>query len=248
MDLQGKRAIVTGATAGIGLATARALRALGMELLLIGRRVDRLETIREELGAMVLALDVCDAEAWVRFLQDNPEWQQPAVLVNNAGLAKGTDPLQTGRREDWEQMMRINVEGLLAISQPILKAMVEAGEGHIVNLGSVAGRWTYPGGAVYCASKHAVRAISEGMRLDTLGSGLRVSNIEPGLVETEFSIVRFHGDKEKADSVYADTTPLQPEDVADAIAYCVTRPAHVNVQEMVLYPTDQASVRDVHRV
>ncbi|HVM44948.1 MAG TPA: SDR family NAD(P)-dependent oxidoreductase [Candidatus Thermoplasmatota archaeon] len=245
-------AIVTGATAGIGAATARALDAAGFDLVLVGRRADRLEALRRELRggeARAMALDVTDKAALARAAVEHADvFERADVLVNNAGLALGTDPVQEGDPDEWDVVFDTNVKALLRLTRAVLPHMVRRGRGHIVNLGSTAGRWTYPGGAVYCASKFAVRAISEGIRMDVLGSGVRVTNVEPGLVSgTEFSNVRFRGDEERARKVYEGLQPLTPEDVAETIAWCVSRPAHVNVQEIVLFPTAQASVRDVRR-
>ncbi len=238
--------LITGATAGIGKATADAFAPHADRLIVVGRRQQRLEELApawSDAGADVvpLALDVSDVEAVAAAGPFDVD-----VLVNNAGLARGTDPMPAARVEDWQEMIDTNVTGLLAMTRHALPAIIER-QGHIVNLGSVAGRWVYPGGGVYCATKHAVRALSEGLRLDLQGTGVRVTNIEPGLVETEFSEVRFRGDTEKAKAVYQDTRPLRAEDVAETILWCVQRPSHVNVQELVLYPTDQASVRDVVR-
>ncbi len=251
--IQGRRILVTGATAGIGAATAKAFCGAGAgHVFVVGRREDRLQSLAaawaKEFAAHVtpVVLDVSDKDAVNRIAAKHPEVFDVDILVNNAGLARGTDAVQDADTDDWDQMVDVNVKGLLYVTREALPSLIKR-KGHIVNLGSVAGRWTYPGGAVYCATKHAVRALSEGIRLDAQGTGLRVTNIEPGLVETEFSEVRFHGDKQRAAAVYSDTRALKAEDVADTILWCVGRPSHVNVQELVLYPTDQASVRDVVR-
>lgn len=251
--MKGKRILVTGATAGIGAATANAFCAAGAaHVFVVGRREDRLQeraaAWADEHACHVhpVVLDVSDRDAVERLAAQHPEVFDVDILVNNAGLARGTDPVQAADLDDWDQMIDTNVKGLLYVTRLVLPSIIKR-KGHIVNLGSVAGRWTYPGGAVYSASKFAVRAISEGIRLDVQGTGVRVTNIEPGLVETEFSEVRFHGDTKRAKAVYSDTKPLQATDVADTILWCCTRPGHVNVQELVLYPTDQASVRDVVR-
>ncbi|MBW3581936.1 MAG: SDR family NAD(P)-dependent oxidoreductase [Euryarchaeota archaeon] len=251
-NLDGKQALVTGASAGIGKATAVALAARGANVVLVGRRRDRLDEVAELIHgkggtAWVLPLDVTDQEAIDAALKTHASYfTKTDILVNNAGLAKGVDKVQKSDPEHWATMMDTNVLGLLRMTRAIVSHMVERGEGHIVNLGSVAGRWVYPGGAVYCASKFAVRALTEGMRLDLHGTGIRVTNISPGLVETEFSIVRLQ-DRQKADKVYDRTTPLVAEDIADCILWTLERPAHVNIQEMVVYPTDQAAVQAVHR-
>lgn len=241
-------ALVTGASAGIGAATVRALAAAGFDRIYAGaRRLDRLTALAAEVpGVVPVAMDVADRDAVERLSAQRPEVFEVDVLVNNAGLARGTDPMPTASLDDWDEMVATNVQGLLYVTRLALPAL-QARAGHIVNIGSVAGRWVYPGGGVYCATKFAVRALSEGLRLDLQGTGVRVTNIEPGLVATEFSEVRFRGDRERAAKVYAGARVLTPEDVADAIVWSVGRPAHVNVQEMVLYPTDQAAVRDVVR-
>ena len=245
-------ALVTGASAGIGEATARALAASGFDLVVTGRREDRLRELGAQIeGATVhaIAFDLTDKDELQRVVKKHASlFERVDVLVNNAGLAIGTEPVQEGDPDEWDVVIDTNVKALLRLTRAILPHMVGRGAGHVVNLGSTAGRWTYPGGAVYSASKFAVRAISEGMRMDLMGSGVRVTNIEPGLVTgTEFSDVRFRGDHARARKVYEGVQALTPEDVAETIVWCVTRPAHVNVQELVLFPTAQASVRDVKR-
>jgi len=252
MDLRGKHALVTGATAGIGAATAHALAAAGADVTITGRRQDRLQDIAAALavhGTNVASatFDVSDRAAVDAAFHARPALADVDILVNNAGLARGTDPMQAASVGDWEEMVRTNVLGLLYMTRPIAARMAERGAGHIVNLGSVAGRWVYPGGGVYCATKAAVGSLSEGLRYDLLGKNVRVTNIEPGLVETEFSVVRFRGDEARAKKVYAGFEALTPQDVAETIVWCLSRPAHVNVQELVLYPTAQAGVRDVAR-
>lgn len=248
------RVLVTGASSGIGAATAEAFcREGAKEVVVTGRRQDRLKELaqgwsdRYDCDVAAIIHDVRDRSATEQLARDNPGLFDVDILVNNAGLARGTDPMQEADPTDWEEMLDTNVLGLLYMTRSVVPAMMKKGSGHIVNLGSVAGRWVYPGGGVYAATKHAVRALSEGLRMDLHGSGIRVSNIEPGLVETEFSIVRYKGDEGRAKKVYADTRPLRPEDVAEAVLWCCSRPAHVNVQELVLYPTDQAHVGMVHR-
>lgn len=242
-SLQGKTALVTGASAGIGAATARALSQLGARVVLAARRVDRLEALAAECpGAEVCALDVRDAAAMKQALA---AWEFD-IVVANAGLGLGMGPLQDGQPEDWDRMIDTNVKGVLHTLHATLPGLLARGSGDVVVLGSVAGRQVYPGGNVYNATKHAVRALYEALRLDAGGRGVRFTTVDPGMVETEFSVVRL-GDAQAADQVYAGMTPLRPEDVADAITYAVTRPAHMNVGEIVLWPTDQASTRDVHR-
>lgn len=248
------RAFVTGASAGIGAATARAFAAAQYDLTLVARRAERLDALADELrgahgvGVTVLPMDVRDASALRMAQAADPQlFEGVDVLVNNAGLALGTEALHEGDPDEWDVVLDTNVRALLRFTRAILPGMVRRGRGHVVNLGSVAGRWTYAGGAVYCASKFAVRALSEGIRMDVHGSGVRVTNVEPGLVATEFSEVRFRGDKPRAAKVYEGVDTLLPEDVAETILWCVERPARVNVQELVLYPTAQAAVGMVKR-
>lgn len=243
-DLHGAKAVVTGASAGIGAATARELAARGCDLLLGARRLERLESLRAEIlrahpqvGVEIAALDVTDPASCEAFAA-----QAGAVdiLINNAGLARGTDPVAAGSEADWREMIETNLLGLLRITRLFLPGMVERRRGTVVLLGSVAGLEPYPGGAVYCATKAGVRAIAKSLRHELLGTGVRVCNVEPGTVETEFSQVRFRGDRERAAQVYRGFTPLTAEDVAEAIGFVVSRPAHVDIEELVLYPTAQA--------
>lgn len=241
---------ITGATSGIGLATARAFQQKGYGLILNGRREERLLELKKEFASTPVVLapfdvaDVAAVQSWCEAHQN--DLKKIGVLVNNAGLARGTDPIHKGSEADWNEMIDTNIKGLLAVTARVIPHFVARSCGHIVNLGSVAGRWTYPGGAVYSATKFAVRALSEGFRMDLIGTGVRVTNIEPGMVETEFSEVRFR-DKDKAKQVYRGMTPLSGEDIARTILWAVEQPPHVNIQELVIYPTDQASLRDVHR-
>lgn len=249
-----KWALITGATAGIGWATAMALAGQGYGVFATGRRYEKLQELEKAIKAKfpsvpvkIASFDVSDRFEVSEFLKaHSKEIAQIEVLVNNAGLAKGTDKMQDASLDDWEVMVDTNIKGLLFMTRGILPHMVQRNSGHIVNLGSVAGRWTYPGGGVYCATKFAVRALSEGLRMDLLGTKIRVTNIEPGMVHTEFSLVRFE-DQNKADKVYEGMTPLRAEDIAETIAWCVARPAHVNIQELVIYPTDQAHVGQIAR-
>lgn len=242
---------ITGATSGIGLETAKAFADLGHPLILNGRRQDRLDKIRQELSKKVSVnvapFDVSDREEVESFFSKNePLVSSVGILINNAGLARGADAVQNAHVDDWEEMIDVNLKGLLYVTRKVVPHFIKKQSGHIINIGSIAGRWVYPGGSVYCATKFGVRAISEGLRMDLLGKNIRVCNIEPGMVETEFSEVRFR-DKEKAASVYRGLTPLTPVDIAKTITWVVQQPAHVNVQELVIYPTEQASARDVHR-
>jgi len=245
---------VTGASSGIGEACAEAFAAQGCRMLLAARRVERLNALAERLRAdhgievHVGALDVRDRHAvdsWVDGLA--PEWAAVDVLVNNAGLARGLATVHEGDPRDWEEMIDTNVKGLLWVTRAVLRGMVGRGSGHVINIGSIAGHETYPGGNVYCASKHAVTAIGRSLNIDVLGTGVRVSSVDPGLVETEFSVVRFHGDTERADSVYQGLEPLTGADVADAVLFCATRPPHANVREMILMPSAQAASVHLHR-
>jgi len=252
--IQGRWALVTGATSGFGLAIARAIAAEGGHVAITGRREGRLRDVAEEIRAkyhvevLPLRFDVRDLAQVRAALTGAPGLLAKLdILVNNAGLALALDPLQSGDPKDWDQMIDTNVKGILYVSRTVLPGMVERGRGHIVNIGSVAGHSTYAGGVVYSATKYAVRAISEGLRYDVLGKGIRVSNVEPGLAETEFSEVRFKGDSARAKTVYEGLRPLQAEDVADAVLWCLTRPEHVNVQSVLLMPTDQASVHALNR-
>jgi len=246
--------LVTGASAGIGAACARAFAGVGARLVLAARRTDRLEGLASELRdahgteAHLLALDVRDAEAVAGTLAGlPPEWAEIDVLVNNAGLGRGLEKVQEGNVADWDEMVDTNVKGLLYVTRALVPGMVARGRGHVIDIGSVAGHEVYPGGAVYCATKHAVGAITKGLRMDLLGTGVRVSTVDPGMVETEFSVVRFRGDHARADRVYAGMTPLVADDIADAVLWCATRPPHVNIDEIIVKPTDQASATLVAR-
>lgn len=249
-----KTVLVTGASAGIGRATATAFAREGARLILLARRIERLQELASKLSvehaceSRVLSVDLRNSEDTVAALEGLPSpWKKVDILVNNAGLARGTDPLQTGYLKDWEEVIDVNVRGLLAVSRTVIPWMLSRGQGHIINLGSIAGHEVYPGGTVYCASKHAVRALSQGMKMDLLGTPIRVTSIDPGLVETEFSEVRFRGDMERAKMPYRGIKPLDPEDIAEAIVWSASRPAHVNISTMVIFPTAQASSTQVAR-
>jgi 3-hydroxy acid dehydrogenase/malonic semialdehyde reductase len=254
LSLKDKLVFITGASAGIGEATARAFAAEGSKILLCARRMDRLERLARELerehrvAVHAFRLDVrgqAEVETTVSGLP--AEWRAVDILVNNAGLSRGLDKLPHGLVDDWEEMIDTNIKGLLYVTRAVLPGMVERARGHVINVGSIAGHEVYPGGNVYCATKFAVRALSKGLRLDLNGTPIRVSEVAPGMVETEFSLVRFHGDSERAGQVYKGLTPLGPEDIAEAIVWCATRPPHVNISEVVVMPTAQASTSLVHR-
>lgn len=238
--------LITGATSGIGLACARAFAAQGAGLTLVGRRAERLQAAAADLPGTVrtLVLDVTDREAVAEVLG---AVDPPDVLVNNAGLASGLEPLQEGDWADWDAMIDTNVKGLLAVTRQLVPGMIERGRGHVINIGSIAGHEAYPNGAVYAATKHAVNALTQALRMDLLGTGLRVSTVDPGMVETEFSVVRFHGDADKAARVYEGMDPLTADDIAEAVVWVADRPRHVQVAEVIILPTDQASATRVHR-
>lgn len=240
-----KTALITGATSGIGRATAHEFAKQGINLILCGRRQERLDAIQQDLEKQVdvhtLNFDVRDKKATFEAIESLPEnFKTIDILINNAGNAHGLDPIQTGDTDDWDAMMDINVKGLLYVSRAIIPQMTERQSGQIINIGSSAGKEVYPKGNVYCASKHAVLAITEGMRIDLNPFGIKVGAINPGLVETEFSQVRFKGDT-VADNVYKGFKALQPEDIADIIYFAISRPAHVNIADMLVLPTAQAS-------
>ena len=240
-----KTALITGATSGIGRATAHEFAKHGIRLILCGRRQERLNTIKKalekETEVHTLNFDVRDKIAVFEAIESLPsDFKQIDILINNAGNAHGLDPIQDGNMDDWDAMMDINVKGLLYVSKAVMPQMTKRESGHIINIGSSAGKEVYPKGNVYCASKHAVLAITEGMRKDLNPFGVKVSAINPGLVETEFSQVRFKGET-IADTVYKGYKALQPEDVADVIYFTITRPPHVNIADLLVFPTAQAS-------
>ncbi|MDT0691276.1 SDR family NAD(P)-dependent oxidoreductase [Salegentibacter sp. F188] len=241
-----KTALITGASSGIGKATARIFAEEGFNLILCGRRQQKLEELQQELqnkcAVHLLNFDVRNKEEVFSNIKSLPlKMANIDILINNAGNAHGLDPIQDGNIEDWDAMIDINVKGLLYISKAIIPKMIERSTGHIINIGSTAGKEVYPNGNVYCASKHAVDAITQGMRLDLNGKGIRIGAINPGMVETEFSEVRFKGDKEKAKKVYEGFKALQPEDIAEIIRFVVTRPSHVNIADLLVMCTSQAS-------
>ena len=249
-----KIALITGATAGIGEACAHVFARERYDLILTGRRADRLQKIAAQLvseynvAVKVLEFDVRDRESVFKNLEELPdEWKKINVLVNNAGLSQGLDPIQNGNIDDWETMIDTNIKGLLYVTKAVSNWMIGNGFGHIINLGSIAGKEVYPNGNVYCASKYAVDALSKGMRADLLPYGIRVTAVHPGAVETEFSIVRFKGDETRAKKVYDGFEPLVAVDIAETIWFAVSRPAHVNINELIVMPTAQASATNIFR-
>ena len=247
-----KTAFITGASSGIGKATAELFADNGFNLILCGRRQERLDELKTTLGTKVkvhtLSFDVRDKEEVFKQIESLPEsFQAIDVLVNNAGNAHGLAPIDQGNMDDWDAMIDINVKGLLYVSKAIIPNMVARKSGFIMNVGSIAGKEVYPNGNIYCASKHAVDAINQGMRLDLSAHGIRVSAINPGLVETEFSVVRFKGDEDRASKVYQGFSPLTAADIADIILFTVTRPAHVNLADMLVLPTAQPCSTIVHK-
>ncbi len=254
-SLQGKTVLITGASSGIGRATAHAFAAQGARLLLCARRIDRLTELVGELTSLpsgpdvfAFRLDVRDAGAVAETLGGLPdEWREIDLLVNNAGLSRGLSKFQDDDPENWEEMIDTNVKGLLYVTKAVVPGMIARGRGHVISMGSIAGHQTYPNGAVYCASKAAERAISDGLRLDLIGTPVRVSSVDPGMVETEFSEVRFRGDAGRAAKVYENITPLTAEDIAETIVWVASRPAHVQIQSIVMTTIDQASATVYHR-
>jgi len=244
--------LITGATSGIGEATARLLARNDFRIILCGRRQDRLNALKSEIAKLTevttLSFDVRDQKEVERSVATlSSEWKNVDVLINNAGNAHGFDPIQSGKLEDWDAMMDINVKGLLYVSREIIPVMTERQSGHIINLGSIAGKEVYPSGNVYCASKFAVDALTRGMRMDLNAYGIKVTSINPGLVETEFALVRFKGDEEKASNVYKGMKPLVAEDIADIIRYTLMAPDHVVLADITVFPKAQASSTQVKR-
>ncbi|MBS1544293.1 MAG: SDR family NAD(P)-dependent oxidoreductase [Bacteroidetes bacterium] len=248
----GRIVLITGATAGIGEATARLLANNGFHLILCGRRKERLKELAKELSPVTkvtaLSFDVRSRKEVSDALRSLPaEWTAVDVLINNAGGAHGLDPIQTGNVDDWDAMIDSNVKGLLYVSREIIPGMVERKSGHIINLGSIAGKEVYPNGNVYCASKFAVDALTRGMRVDLNAAGIKVTSISPGMVETEFALVRFKGDASRASNVYKGLNPLRGDDIADLILFCLTRPSHVAIADITVFPSAQASATVVNR-
>lgn len=247
-----KTALITGATSGIGMETARILAVNNYRLILTGRRKERLEELMQELISScpvhIMNFDIRSKKEVDEALENLPvEWRHIDILINNAGLAAGYDPVYNADVADWEDMIDTNIKGLLYISREISKEMVKRQSGHIINISSIAGKQVYAMGSVYCASKHAVEAISKTMRIELLPYNVKVSTISPGAVETEFSLIRFKGDQERADKVYKGFTPLNAKDIAESIYFVLSRPAHVNIDDLLIMPAAQASARDFLR-
>jgi 3-hydroxy acid dehydrogenase/malonic semialdehyde reductase len=252
VHMKNKIALVTGASSGIGWACALTVAKMGYDLIATGRRAERLEELRQELPEGVrflpLVFDVRNREEVDRLLTNLPsDWASIDVLINNAGNAHGLDPIQTGNIEDWDAMIDINVKGLLYVSKAIIPGMTQRNSGHIINIGSIAGKEVYPNGNVYCASKHAVDALTNGMRMDLNPFGIKVMGVHPGLVETEFSLVRFKGDSQRAETVYKGYAPLVAQDIADIVEFALTRPPHVVLADVVVLPTAQASATVINK-
>jgi NADP-dependent 3-hydroxy acid dehydrogenase YdfG len=249
-DLKHKTVFITGASSGIGRACAEAFASAGARLILCARRMERLKKFSQKLKSDIylMELDVRDQEAVSKALNSLPDnWRNIDILINNAGLARGLSKLHEGKLSDWEEMIDTNIKGLLYVSREVIPGMVKRNRGDIVNIGSIAGHEVYPNGNVYCASKHAVDALTRGLRLDLVDTDIRVSTVDPGLVETEFSLVRFHGDADRASQVYRGMKPLTGADIADTVIYCVSRPEHVQIAEVIIFPTAQKSSTVVNR-
>lgn len=249
-----KTALITGATSGIGKSCAHLFAQQGYQLVLVARREEKLNEVAKHLAdkyaieVKTLIADVRDNSVLKEVFESLPEdWKKIDVLINNAGLSQGLDPIQNGDTNDWDTMIDTNVKGLLYVTKIVSNWMIAAKKGHIINIGSIAGKEVYPNGNVYCATKYAVDALNKGMRLDLLPHGIKVTAINPGMVETEFSVVRFKGDEDKAKKVYEGLSPLLAQDIADAIWFAVSRPGHVNINDMLIMPTAQASATVVNR-
>lgn len=252
--LKSKSVFITGASSGIGAACAKHFARAGANLLLCSRRAEPLKQLATQLEkehgieTHTFVLDVRQNALVTETLKALPEkWKKIDILINNAGLAAGLDFIQEGKISDWDEMIDTNIKGLLYVTREVLPGMMKRNTGHIINIGSIAGHQVYPKGAVYCASKTAVKALTEGLRMDLFGTNLRVTTIDPGAVETNFSVVRFKGDSKKAAAVYEGIDPLTPDDIADTILFCASRPPHVNISEVIIMPTAQAAATMMHR-
>lgn len=253
-SIKNKLILITGASSGIGEACAKLFAAHGAKLLLCARRKDRIDKLASELQKLygtesfTFTLDVRNGEKVAKTITALPaEWQNVDILINNAGLAAGIEKVAEADLNDWETMIDTNIKGLLYVTRAVIKNMLIKNSGDIINIGSVAGHEVYPGGSVYCATKHAVLALTKGLKMDLLGTNIRVSTVDPGMVETEFSLVRFKGDKERAKKVYQGMQPLSAADIADAVYFCASRPAHVNILEIVVMPVAQSAATQVAR-
>lgn len=254
ISLKSKTVLITGASSGIGKACAYAFAKEGANIIIGARRVERLEKIKNEIEdkysvkVLAIKLDVTNREEVVTSIAGlNDEWKNIDILINNAGLGRGLNKLYEDNPEGWDEMIDTNIKGLLIVTKEVVKGMIERKDGHVINIGSIAGHQAYPGGSVYCATKHAVRAITESLRMETLEHKIRVSTVDPGMVETEFSDVRFYGDKEKAKNVYKGLEPLTGDDIAETVLFCATRPKHVNINEIIVMPSAQATAMIAHR-
>ena len=251
VSLTDRIVLITGASSGIGKACAQAFAQMGCKLILTARRLERLEDLANSLSTkhvLPLALDVSNKKLVEKVLGELPEeWQAVDIIVNNAGLALGLEPFQEGDINDWDTVIDTNIKGVINVTRALINGMIKRDHGHIINIGSISGHDTYPNGAIYCATKAALKALSQGLKHDLLGTNVRVSSVDPGMVETEFSQVRFKGDDDRAAGVYANMEALQPEDIAELVVFCTTRPRHVNINNMIVMPTCQASVSHIHR-
>jgi serine 3-dehydrogenase len=250
IDFKNKTVFITGASSGIGAACARIFASHGARLILSARREDRVRDLASTLAVEthVMSLDVRDQKQVQKKIDSLPAgWSAIDLLLNNAGLARGLSRLHEGDLNDWQEMIDTNIKGLLYISRAVVPGMITRNNGTIINIGSIAGHEVYPGGNVYCATKHAVDALTRGLRIDLAGTAIRVSTVDPGMVETEFSLVRFHGDSQKAKNVYQGMQPLTADDIADAVYYCASRPPHVQIAEIIILPTAQRSATLVDR-
>lgn len=253
-SVKDKIILITGASAGIGFACAKLFAREGARLIICARREEKLKELaqyvedRFDTKTLVCSIDIQNSKDIEKQLNKLPdEWKRIDILLNNAGLSRGLDKIHEGKLADWEEMIDTNIKGLLYITRLVAAGMVERGSGHIINISSISGHEVYPGGAVYCATKHAVDAITRGMQMDLVDSPVRVSSVDPGMVETEFSLVRFHGDENKASAVYRGLRPLNGYDVAEAVLFCATRPPHVNIHQLRIMPKDQASALIANR-
>ncbi len=254
ISLKDKIVFITGASAGIGKATAEAFAREGANLIISARRIEKIKLLSEELRQKYdvkifsFELDVTNREMVEQAIENLPaDWKNIDYLINNAGLAKGLNKLHEDDPDNWEAMIDTNIKGLLYVTRKIVDLMIARKSGHVINLGSIAGHQGYGGGSVYCATKHAVKAITQSLRIDTLDKNIRVTSIDPGAVETDFSMIRFNGDEERAKNVYKGFDPLVAEDIAETIIFCATRPAHVNINEIIIMPTAQANAFVTHR-